>query len=68
MDFSKTIVKKLLRMDKPALVHMVSQMSNYAEEIKTKNLILESLLSRTNAVLTDEQKKQIANEAKSEQS
>ena len=39
-DFSKTAIKKLNRLSKPALVKMIIDMSNYAESHKADNIVL----------------------------
>ena len=43
--FSKTVIKKLLQMNKNQLVNMIIQMSDYSEKQKTANIILGNALN-----------------------
>ena len=44
-DFSKTAIKKLNRLSKPALVKMIIDMSNYAESHKADNIVLPAAIT-----------------------
>ena len=44
-DFSKTALKRLNRLSKPALVKLIVDMSNYAESHKADNIVLHAAIT-----------------------
>jgi hypothetical protein len=57
-DFSKTTVKRLLQLSKPHLVAKLVELSNYAEQQKTTNIILLSAIKELEQKMADNNEKQ----------
>jgi hypothetical protein len=65
-SFSQTSLKRIARMSKNELITMVISISNYAEQQKAASLLLLGRLEQVNAILTEEQIKQLAPAANTE--